>query len=150
MKTTQENLLKIKSWLFFKSNNITISTCTYSWQYISSIFTVRVIVRVNENLDVNIKKFKTRLLIQNTHGWIFQSFLTFELLWWLIKIFMQTSRKSKTKVPVQNTVAFITIRNYLYKICLYDMQIKQHYYIYLYILVAEHIKRNYSMTHREG
>lgn len=55
---------------------------------------------------------------------------------------MQTFRKFKTKVQVQNTVAIITIQNYLYKIHLYDIDIKQHYYIYLYIIMAEHIKHN--------
>lgn len=81
----------------------------------------------------------------HTHGRIFQAYLPvqFELLWRLIKILMQTFRKSRTKVqvqstvafftasfreskiklPVQNTFAFFTTQNYMWNIQLHDLQI---------------------------
>lgn len=127
MKTTQENLLKIKSWLLFKLNSITISTCTYSWQYISSIFTVRVIVRVNKILmqtSRNSKQdcwYKIQLQdLQNKTNCSKYSCLTY-----------------KTKLLIKNTVAWLT---------------NQFTFLYFWLHTAEYFKHiyRYSLSHCEG
>lgn len=128
MKTTQENLLKIKSWLLFKLNSITISTCTYSWQYISSIFTVRVIVRVN------------KILMQTSRN-------SKQDCWYKIQL---QDLQNKTKCSKYSCLTYKT--KLPIKIQLHDLQINLLFYIFDYILMAEYFKHiyRYSLSHCEG